>query len=104
MEVFSTRKTYIEREALLGEDGLFAQRGCTGECAHCGLWSKEGCKVITEAPPADVVAVKYGRWFDGRCTNCAWEAPDFVQYEGYELEDWEPTPYCPSCGTEMVGG
>lgn len=59
---------------------------------------------VIEAPAADAGEVKHGRWFDGRCTNCAWEAPDFVQYEGYELDDWEPTPHCPSCGIEMVGG
>lgn len=52
---------------------------------------------------ADAESVVHGRWLDGRCTNCAWEAPDFVQYEGYELNDWEPTPCCPNCGAKMDG-
>lgn len=58
---------------------------------------------LDRQPTADVVPVVHGRWLDGRCTNCAYEAPDFISYVGYELDDWEPTPYCPNCGARMDG-
>ena len=58
---------------------------------------------IATAPTADVAPVVHGRWLDGKCTNCAYEAPDFISYVGYELDDWEPTPYCPHCGAKMDG-
>lgn len=88
-------KTYIEREAL--ESKAVYMHGF-GKNKYVPL------KAIQQAQAADVVAVKHGRWLDGRCTNCWWEAPDFVQYEGYELNDWEPTPCCPNCGAMMNGG
>jgi len=47
--------------------------------------------------------VKRGRWIDGRCTNCAWEAPDTVNYYGYEDENWVYTKFCPNCGALMEG-
>ena len=52
---------------------------------------------------ADVAPAVHGRWLDGRCTNCTWEAPDVICYDGYESEDWEPTHYCPNCGAKMGG-
>lgn len=52
---------------------------------------------------ADVAPVVHGRWIDGKCTNCGDEAPDFIAYIGCELDDWEPTPYCPNCGARMDG-
>ena len=58
---------------------------------------------LSSLPTANVVPVVYGRWLDGRCTNCAYEAPDFISYVGYELDDWEPTPYCHNCGARMDG-
>ena len=93
---------YIERGALLGKDGLFAQRGCTGECKHCGLWSKEGCKVIIEAPTADVVEVKHGRWINRRFGSA-----DVICSECRTLETNRDSNYksrfCPNCGAKMDG-
>ena len=50
---------------------------------------------------ADVVSVVHGRWLDGKCTRCAWEIPDSVNYTGYEDEEWVLTNFCPNCGAKM---
>ena len=52
----------IDADTLVGADGLFAKRGCLGNCQHCGLWSAEGCCVIIEAQTVDAVEVVHGRW------------------------------------------
>lgn len=59
---------------------------------------------IEALPPADIAPVRHGRWADGQCTACGWEEPDDVQYDGYELEPWAHTLYCPNCGALMMGG
>lgn len=65
----------INANTLVGPDGLFATRGCAGNCGCCGLWSEKGCRVILEAPTVDAVPVVHGRWEAvkdgwGRCSNC----------------------------------
>ena len=98
-------KEYIERKALFGKDGLFAQRGCTGECAHCGLWSKEGCKVILEAPIADVTEVKHGQWIiPTKIGHRAFDIPHCSVCEGVPCGVDSNTKYCPNCGAKMDGG
>ena len=47
------KRVLIDRNTLVGKDGLFSKRGCTGNCQHCNLWTEEGCRVILEAPTVD---------------------------------------------------
>lgn len=86
----------VDKNTLVGRDGLFSKRGCPGNCQHCSLWTEEGCRVILEAPTVDAVEVVYGQWqrvdFDGnvRCTACR------------KVSD-EEYSYCPNCGAYMRG-
>lgn len=82
---------YIEREAALA--AINALRGPHAMPKIC----------IEKIPAADVAEVRHGRWLDGRCTVCAWEAPDECAYDGYENIVLEETPYCPNCGAKMDG-
>lgn len=94
----------INRDLLVGKDGLFTKRGCPGNCQYCGLWSKEGCRVILEAPTVDAVEVVHAQWVladDDRliCNNCksvkvAYEQLCFLRSTGC----WN---YCPNCGAKM---
>ena len=86
------KRVLIDRNTLVGKDGLFSKRGCPGNCQHCGLWTEEGCRVILEAQPVDAVEVvrckdcEYWKEFDGfkNCRNingldAAW-ADSFCSY------------------------
>lgn len=77
---------YIEREALLAE----YDRLHTGEPGGAR-------KLIAEAPAADVVEVKRGRWvgsaFDTACSACG-------IYQSFHIGR---TKYCPNCGARMDG-
>ena len=88
----------VDIDMLVGNDSLFAKRGCPGNCQHCNLWSKEGCRVILEAPTVEIV---HGRnlkedWpslFE--CSICNWSCSD--TYYG----DTGNYNYCPNCGAKM---
>lgn len=98
----------INRDLLVGKDGLFTKRGCPGNCQYCGLWSKEGCRVILEAPTVDAVEIVHGQWermvgmippeYHGRhkCSCCGVRALDRKFHE-------ELSNYCPNCGAKMDG-
>ena len=80
---------YVSRDYLLGEYDRQHQ-GPPGGAR----------KIIAEAPAADVVEVRHGRWehlnwgfeYD-RCSVC-----------GYEHRYAEQFACCPSCGAKMDGG
>lgn len=91
----------IDANTLVGADGLFSKRGCPGRCQYCNLWSKEGCKVILEAPAVDAVEVVHGQWVydhwcEFKCSVCG-EYSSSKPYKGKEN-------YCPNCGAKMDGG
>ena len=51
--------------------------------------------IIDNAPEADVVEVKHGKWIDTDplkwgCSIC-----------GYRVNRWNNTPYCPNCAAKM---
>lgn len=93
----------IDRDLLFGKDGLFAKRGCYGNCQYCGLWSKEGCRVILEAPAVDAVKVVHGRWI-------AVPSSDMMTGKAYKCSEcnkmrygsYHPN-YCQCCGAKMDG-
>ena len=45
---------------------------------------------------ADVAEVKHGRWIDGVCSECGFDA---LYYKGIPAQVY--TDYCPSCGARM---
>ena len=45
---------------------------------------------------ADVAEVKHGRWIDGVCSECGFDA---MYYKGIPVQVY--TDYCPSCGARM---
>ena len=98
----------IDANTLVGKDGLFGKRGCPGNCQYCGLWSKEGCRVILEAPTVDAVEVVHGWWENitdygggncfGYCSNC--RMPIKSNNRTALLMD---NRYCRYCGAKMDG-
>ena len=91
------RPNLIDRNILVGKDGLFSQRGCRGNCQYCNLWTEDGCRVILEAPTVDAVEIVHGWWetvedrryLGAKCSNC---------------QKWwlyKETNYCPNCGAKM---
>ena len=53
-------------------------------------------KDITSIPTADVAEVRHGRWIDGVCSECGFDA---MYYKGIPAQIY--TDYCPSCGARM---
>lgn len=53
-------------------------------------------KDITSIPTADVAEVRHGRWIDGICSECGFDA---MYYKGIPAQVY--TDYCPSCGARM---
>lgn len=89
---------YVSRDYLLGEYDRQHQ-GPPGGAR----------KIIAEAPAADVVEVRHGRW----CVTDAYPHNVYCSqcYKIFAQEHWEiwqdgslPRDYCPSCGVVMDGG
>lgn len=91
-----TEKEYIERGALIAEY----------DRAHVGP-PGGARKLMVEAPAADVVEAKHGKWIDkptgsyGRmqswCSACG-------KHSGIGgIESNRHKPYCPNCGAKMDG-
>ena len=77
-------KEYIERVTAL--NALIRALGYC-QCAN---------DVITRIPAADVAEVRHGRWIDGVCSECGFDA---MYYKGIPAQVY--TDYCPSCGARM---
>ena len=99
------KRVLIDRNTLVGKDGLFSKRGCPGNCQHCNLWTEDGCRVILEAPTVDAVEVVHGRWipvideptpFFDCATLSSYKCSVCGRYED------EEEPYC-NCGAKMDG-
>ena len=92
----------IDANTLVGADGLFATKGCTGCCDSCHLWSEEGCRVVLEAPTVNAIEVVHGHWESA--------SPYFLMYRCsvcrkttlFSICDF-PSNYCPHCGAKMDG-
>lgn len=80
-------KTYIERAAVLKV--LEEYYPGADERLHI-------VKDITSIPAADVAEVRHGRWIDGVCSECGFDA---MYYKGIPAQVY--TDYCPSCGARM---
>lgn len=77
-------KEYIERVTAL--NALIRALGYC-QCAN---------DVITRVPAADVAEVRHGRWIDGVCSECGFDA---MYYKGIPVQVY--TDYFPSCGARM---
>lgn len=103
----------INANILVGKDGLFGQRGCTGNCQHCDLWTEDGCRVILEAPTVEARPVVHGYWQleygsygAMRCSVCLHECPlEKAPKPKYNREEllYIASDYCPHCGATMDG-
>lgn len=97
-----SKQRLIDANTFFGPDGRFATSGCVGYCEACHHWSKEGCRVILEAPTVDAVAVVHGKWhidksfmpFICTCSECG------AVYDIDGAFEWH---YCPICGAKMDG-
>jgi PHP family Zn ribbon phosphoesterase len=66
-------------------------------------------KALEDAPTADVVEVRHGRWGNGEkgayrktvCSRCGTTAPYEKIKRGYHIM-WRSN-YCPNCGAKMDG-
>ena len=52
--------------------------------------------ILFSLKAADVAEVKHGRWIDGVCSECGFDA---MYYKGIPAQVY--TDYCPSCGARM---
>ena len=84
-------KEYIEREALLE---LYQIDGPENETGHVPLPVIR--QNIMDLPAADVAEVRHGRWIDGVCSECGFDA---MYYKGVPAQVY--TDYRPNCGARM---
>lgn len=77
-------KEYIERAVALD-----VVKRTSGD--YVAAWSE-----IVHLPAADVAEVRHGRWIDGVCSECGFDA---MYYKGIPAQVY--TDYCPSCGARM---
>lgn len=96
-----SKQRLINANTLVGADGLFATRGCVGNCNNCNLWSKEGCRVILDAPTVDAVEVMHGYWepTSYMIPNVSCSICKTLIREEFEKK----YKYCPHCGAKMDG-
>ena len=95
---------YIEREAINEEIRKYYYKNppnfSYGEGFDRGLDRAQ--RAILDAPAADVVPVRHGRWG----TNS--DRPDSLICSvckcGFDMWKHDPHNYCPNCGAKMDGG
>ena len=94
-------KEYIEREQAIDlfypvdpeNDG---SDGCTIVYKSGNFSSSEIEAMLSDLPTAEVAEVRHGRWIDGVCSECGFDA---MYYKGIPAQVY--TDYCPSCGARM---
>ena len=89
-------KEYIEREAVLERLAKVDMDTYYGFTAAVQFGVNQAIQCIKEAPAADVVEVRHGRWKNGgnglydTCSAC-----------GKEIYLAIPMNYCPNCGARI---
>ena len=84
-------KTYIERAAV---ETMLENAQIITDGENCGYCTED--VNLGSIPAADVAEVKHGRWIDGVCSECGFDA---MYYKGIPAQVY--TDYCPSCGARM---
>ena len=82
-------KEYIERAQLLKNLGY-------DETRRADVLPGSTFDIVLKEPAADVAEVRHGRWIDGVCSECGFDA---MYYKGIPAQVY--TDYCPSCGARM---
>ena len=82
-------KEYIERAQLLKNLGY-------DETRRADVLPGSTFDIVLKEPAADVAEVKHGRWIEGVCSECGFDAK---YYKGIPAQVY--TDYCPSCGARM---
>lgn len=89
-------KEYIERAVAVKKFENY-RRDCEEENDERAAQIFEDCiSELMAIPAADVAEVKHGRWIDGVCSECGFDA---MYYKGIPAQVY--TDYCPSCGARM---
>ena len=92
---------YIEREAISEEIRKYYYKNppnfSYGEGFDRGLDRAQ--RAILDAPAADVVPVRHGRWIASHDEFCQCSLCKYPVYAA-----WNTTNYCPNCGARMDGG
>ena len=83
---------YISREAALEAANEWVSEACMAPVMRVSRLLDKLAKV----PAADVAEVRHGRWIDGVCSECGFDA---MYYKGIPAQVY--TDYCPSCGARM---
>ena len=111
-------KEYIEREAISEGIRKYYYKNPPNSSYQEGFdrGLDQAQRVILNAPVADVVEVRHGRWVFGKDLACCWGQILKNKYHLYcsecleqafnRSEDNDPdfdidTPYCPNCGALM---
>ena len=82
-------KEYIERAAILKSLGYDEKR-------RADVLPGSTFDIVLKEAAADVAEVRHGRWIDGVCSECGFDA---MYYKGIPAQVY--TDYCPSCGARM---
>ena len=92
---------YIEREAISEEIRKYYYKNppnfSYGEGFDRGLDRAQ--RAILDAPAADVVQVRHGKWIASHDEFCQCSLCKYPVYAA-----WNTTNYCPNCGAKMDGG
>ena len=84
-------KEYIERAAV---EEMLENAQLISDGEYCGYCTED--VNLGSIPAADVAEVRHGRWIDGVCSECGFDA---MYYKGIPAQVY--TDYCPSCGARM---
>ena len=88
-------KEYIERALAVQELEVLRQEYEMHD--DCDELVARRCRdALSAVPAADVAEVRHGRWIDGVCSECGFDA---MYYKGIQAQVY--TDYCPSCGARM---
>ena len=80
---------YIERAKLLKNLGY-------DETRRADVLPGSTFDIVLKEPAADVAEVRHGRWIDGVCSECGFDA---MYYKGVPAQVY--TDYRPNCGARM---
>ena len=89
-------KEYIERAVAVKKFENY-RRDCEEENDERAAQIFEDCiSELMAIPAADVAEVRHGRWIDGVCSECGFDA---MYYKGVPAQVY--TDYRPNCGARM---
>lgn len=85
---------YISRDAILNSASVLVVYDANEDIVNYGV----SFDTIRALPAADVAPVRHGRWIDGTCSECHFDA---MYYSNSSTQAY--TRCCPHCGAMMDG-